>query len=135
MERYELESAEKWNNIIRQIPALNFSENWLVKVIPPFGGAVARFQVRHKDNEKAYVSVYCDWYERLGYFGAPHWEIYPNIEDMNERFALNDTEELMKAIHASIDKQMHPTPNRFFALHYLLSFIIVGVVFLHVVAG
>lgn len=44
------------------------------------------------------MSVYLDCYEALGYFGGPHWEIYPNEIGNNERFAIDDIDSMLAAI-------------------------------------
>jgi len=100
IDRYKIEQAEDWRPICDKIPFIKFPSDWEVKVIPPFAGAVARFLVK-KGNKT--VSVYCDWYERLGFFGAPHWEIYPNKSDDNERFAVDDVAALLEAIGLSLE--------------------------------
>lgn len=100
--RRQLEQSEKWHDIVGKMPKLKFYFDWEITIIPPFAGAVARFIV-NKDNAR--VSVYCDWYERLGSFGEPHWEIYPDANDDNATFSLNDTDELMRAIADSLEKQ------------------------------
>lgn len=96
--RYQIEHDEKWRDWIDKIPALNFDPAWSVKVIPPFGGAMARFRVEYKGKS---ASVYLDVYERLGCYGEPHWEVYP-VNDNNERCAMNDVPELMRMIRESI---------------------------------
>ncbi len=65
---------EKW---ITEIPVLAFAPYMRVRVIPPFGGAVVRFLVSHKDYPEASVSVYLDCYNLLAYMGEPYWEVYP----------------------------------------------------------
>lgn len=95
-EKYEY---RKWCD---EIPFLNFNKEWSVKVIPPFAGAIVRFVVKKKRGKKQ-VSVYMDAYDRLGIFGEPHWEIYPDAEGNNTRFKLNDTKNLLKAIKKSLE--------------------------------
>lgn len=91
--------TRKW---VDAIPYINFPNNWNIKIIPPFAGASIRFIVRQ---DKGNVSIYLDCYDRLGYFGSPYWEIYPNEEDDNQRFDILDTENLLKYIQQSLDKQ------------------------------
>lgn len=57
-----------------ELPFMDFPEDWEVKVIPPFGGAVVRFVVRRND---ARVSVYFDAFAQLGATNRPYWEIHP----------------------------------------------------------
>jgi len=94
--RSKVESAEKWDNIISKVPMLNFKEKWDVKIIPPFAGAVARFTI-NKDGEQV-CSVYLDWYNRLGIYGSPYYELYP-FEDDIKRYSLEETKELMEDIN------------------------------------
>lgn len=97
------------------IPFLRFRPDWEVKVIPPFLGAMARFQVR---KGSAWVSAYLDVYTRLSglAFGeghTPHWEIYPAAGDACmdvNRFPMEDVDGLMAAIHASIEEQLANAP-------------------------
>jgi hypothetical protein len=102
-----MEDAEGWREAIDIIPALHFPKSWAVKIIPPFAGAMARFLVTHKG---AQVSVYADFNEALGCFGAPHWEIYPGVSGENERFPIADAETLMREITKSLRKRSKPTP-------------------------
>jgi len=100
LKRAEVEREEEWGEKwIKEIPHLHFKQDWKVKIIPPFGGAIARFWIDKGDN---HVSVYLDCYDKLGYFGAPYWEVYPYEEDVY-RVAMNDTDELLKIIAEVID--------------------------------
>lgn len=94
-----IESKYEWRKWTKEIPAINFPSDWAVQVIPPFGGAVARFRVR-KDSKE--VSVYLDCYDELGIVGKPYWEIYPDMDGSTSRFAMNDTIALVEAIGASL---------------------------------
>lgn len=94
----KMEALFEWQKWCKEIPSLKFNPEWEIKVIPPFAGAVVRFIVS-KDNKT--VSVYLDCYENLGFFGGPHWEIYPDKFGDNSRFAMNDTEALITAIEES----------------------------------
>lgn len=97
------EKAFEWRKWCEKIPYIEFPSSWQVQVIPPFAGAVVRFCVR-KPGMKGRVSVYLDCYEMLGYFGEPHWEIYPDANDNNARFAMNDTYTLLEEIGKSLYK-------------------------------
>lgn len=102
-QRYEVEAAERWRDISKEMPHLKFLPSWGVAIIPPFAGAVARFVVK---KGKASVSVYADYYERLGCWAEPHWEIYPGPSGENERFSIaTETDAMMAAIKKSLAKQ------------------------------
>lgn len=100
--RAQVENDENWSEIIPQIPALQFPASWSVQIVPPFAGAMARFVVTKGD---ARVSVYADFYERLGCFGQPHWEIYPAASGGNERFAIGEADTLIAEIGKSLVRQ------------------------------
>lgn len=102
-----IESALEYRKWIKEIPPIPFKKEWLVKIIPPFGGVIVRFLVAHKDNPERYVSVYLDCYNTLGLFfdknnkPAPYWEVYP-VEGDNYRVAINNVEELLKVIEEAL---------------------------------
>ena len=105
MASHQIRELFEWDKWREKIPFINFPERFEVKIIPPFGGAVARFQIRDKEYEDTWVSVYLDCYDLLGYYGEPYWEIYPYNEDIY-RCGMNETDELIKAITHSIDNQI-----------------------------
>lgn len=106
--RAQVEREEKWREITPQMPYLSFPKSCMVAMIPPFGGAIARFRVQ---KDSAIVSVYADFYEALGYFGGPHWELYPDADGDNARFAINDTAGLLREIARSLRKQKRTPRN------------------------
>ena len=96
---------------VSKIPPLHFKPEWEVRIIPPYGSAMMRFLVSYNGRN---VSVYCDMFSFLGYYGAgePYWEMYPRtfsnsqtLEDIM-RFGLYDTDELI----AEIDKELKGIP-------------------------
>ena len=101
--RHKVEYNEKWNEWIPKIPALKFKSKWRVKVIPPFHGALVRFYVEYKG---AWVSVYLDVYDNLGYYCGPYWEIYPMVHNDIERVDMEDAEGLIDNIKKSIKHQL-----------------------------
>lgn len=101
MERRRIEDAEKWDVWVQKMPALSFPQDWKVKIIPPFGGAMARFQVT---TDTAFVSVYLDVFKRLGSCDGPYWEVYPYDNDVY-RCAMEETQKLLEAIQYSINQQ------------------------------
>lgn len=88
--RSKVENTEKWDEIIPEIPAINFKKEWSVKIVPPFRGAVARFYI---DYNNRHVSVYLDWYDQLGFVGQPYYEVYDGTD--TSRYLLNETDEMM----------------------------------------
>lgn len=99
---YETEALNEYRKWLKEIPHLSFKKNWLVKVAPPYAGAVARFVVVHKKNPEEWVSVYLDCYDELASMGFPYWEAYPINGDV-ARFQLNKDEDEMLA---QIDNQL-----------------------------
>lgn len=89
----------RWAEI--QSPCLTFPSYWTVQPLPPFGGAAYRFLVWAVPNFK--ISVYADFDDSLGSFGLPYWEIYPDHTGNNARFALADTNGLLKALHRVLE--------------------------------
>lgn len=100
--RFELERAEGWRECVAAMPALSFPSDWGVAIIPPFAGAMARFLV---SQGKARVSVYADFYDALGCFGSPYWEIHPSADGDTDRFPIDSAADLIAAISASLTAQ------------------------------
>lgn len=99
--RSDVERAEKWREWVEKIPAIQFDPDWAVRVIPPFSGAMARFQVFKGDIS---VSVYLDVFSRLGCNKSPYWEVFPHQGDVF-RCAMSEVDELLVAIRESIKEQ------------------------------
>lgn len=85
-----------------KMPPLSFKPEWLVTIIPPFGGAAARFTVK---KGASWVSVYADFDGSLGSVDDPYWEIYP-FQGATFRCGINETRALMEAISASLAEQV-----------------------------
>lgn len=100
--RGALEISENWREIAGKVPGINFLPEWSVQVVPPFGGAAARFYVNWAGGR---VSVYLDWYDVLGAVGTPYWEIYPDHGGDTARFLLGSEQGMVEAIAASLAKQ------------------------------
>ena len=100
IERYHIEKTQKWREWIEKIPFIKFPPDWEVQVIPPFAGAMARFQVR-KNGKK--ISVYLDVDNSLGYMDGPYWEAYP-IGDDTARFMIDETTNLIATIEEELSK-------------------------------
>lgn len=100
LERYRVESDQDWKGEIVRIPWLHFRGDWQVRIIPPFGDAVIRFQVILPSG--TLKSIYMDSRHSLGVWGdlstcEPYWEVYPYRGDVG-RCALDDTIMLMEMI-------------------------------------
>ena len=93
--RIEVEEDFEYMKWVNEIPALNFKKEWSVKIVPPFSGAVVRFQV---ETEKDFLSIYLDCYNELGFMNAPYWEIYSRVTEDTYRFNINDTKGLLRKI-------------------------------------
>lgn len=91
----EIIEADKWR---KEIPYINFPNDWNVKIIPNFAGSVIRFLVKKNDIE---ISVYLDCYDNIGCYGEPYWEIYPHEDDVF-RCDMKDTNTLIKAINEAL---------------------------------
>lgn len=101
--RAVVEKEYEWRKWMNEIPELNFPSDWGVRIIPPFGGAVARFRV---NKGTAHVSVYLDCYEELGMMGQPYWELYPSYTADTQRCYINETDDLIEAIDWSLKQQL-----------------------------
>lgn len=99
---YEAEGVQEYDKWVKLMPALEFPRFWKVRILPPFGGAMVRFQVV---KGSAKVSVYFDAHGRLGAMDSPYWEIYSNDIDDNERFLLGDEKRMLIKISRSLTKQ------------------------------
>ena len=99
-ERQLVERHEGWNKWCSQIPKLHFKEDWEVRVIPPFMGALTRFTVSKGDRS---VSVYLDVNGSLAPIEEPYFEIYDGTDIM--RFLMNDEDakEMMETIRKVLD--------------------------------
>jgi len=91
--------GDKWS---KDIPFIRFPRGYEVKVIPTFGGALVRFLVKKKDSDKK-ISVYLDCYEMLGLWSKPHWEIYPDRDGNNTRYAMEDVDALLGGIALALE--------------------------------
>jgi len=99
-DRFAVERSQNWREWAFKIPFIQLKENWVISIIPPFCGAVARFRVRNNDNGKT-CSVYLDCFDELGCVGQPYWEVYPIYDDCS-RCYLNEVDELIELIEESL---------------------------------
>ena len=104
IKRYEVENEYEFRKWMQKIPALHFKPEWNVKIIPPFGGAIARFTI---DYNNRHISCYLDCYDELGYYGKPYWEIYPYTYEDGEidvfRCDMEDTYTLITKIEKELN--------------------------------
>lgn len=103
-----------WKEWFDKIPYLKFKEDWLVKILFPFNGAMVRFYVKKKIDSES-VSVYLDCNNFLGsidsFLGStsddftpkPYWEIYPHDGD-TLRVPVEDVDVLMRGIEDALDQ-------------------------------
>ncbi len=98
---FVMEKVMGWREWIHKVPRLKFDSDWEVRVIPPFGGAIARFFI---DKGESHVSVYLDCYDCLGCNYSPYWEIYP-WENDTYRVRMEDTDQLLEQIRHSLNHQ------------------------------
>ena len=101
IERLKIEDQQGWQEEIQHIPFLSFPAGWLVRIIPPFGDAVVRFQVKLPSGTRK--SIFLDTRASLGWFGGsviehnPYWEVHPYRGDIG-RCDRCDTDTLMAMI-------------------------------------
>jgi hypothetical protein len=87
-----------------KLPQFRFRSDWLVRMIPPFGGAIVRFSIARDIEPKAEVSVYYDAFGLLGGCDKPYWEIYPSANGLPARFfGEKDFDAMSAAIEAALD--------------------------------
>ena len=104
LEYSQIMEHSKW---LKEIPYIQFPDDWQVQISPPFAGAVVRFRVI---KDKAEVSIYLDCYDKLGCYGEPYWEVYPHEGDVY-RCDMDDTKSLLNAIKHSILEQNSRSEN------------------------
>lgn len=99
-----IESHYEWRKWAQEIPYIKFPGNWEVKAIPPFGGAIIRYIIKHENSADNSISIYLDCYGELGVVDEPYWELYPDIDGQNWRCGMEDTEELLDRLHEILDR-------------------------------
>lgn len=100
MERYRIESKEQWRGWTTRMPIIHFEKEWEVKIIPPFGGALARFTV---DYNGKHVSVYFDAFSTMAWMyegenPIPYWEIYDGNDTERFDFTQEGADAMMERI-------------------------------------
>ena len=103
-----IQQKHEWHKWVMEIPYISFPAEWEVRVIPPFGGTIARFWVRPKGNEKIHCSVFLDCYNVWLPPEAPnepYWEVHPHHGTSSFCCKMHDTEALINAIRESFGQQ------------------------------
>ena len=95
MNRFKVESEQKWCEEIAHIPFIQFPPDWKIQVIPPFGDAVVRFRVQLPCGTEK--SIYLDSRDSLACYDKPYWEVYPYYGDVG-RCDREDVEQLLNMI-------------------------------------
>ena len=101
---FEVEKVFEWDKWRKEIPYLEFPQDWLVRAIPPFHVGIIRYNIKHKEIPDSHVSIYLDCYDRAGFVGQPYWEIYPHEGDCF-RCLMAETDKLIEAINQSFEEQ------------------------------
>lgn len=124
-----LSKGMEWEKWRKEIPYINFPENFLVQIVPPSTGAMVRFIIKDKEYpEDTWISIYLDCYDNLGCYGSPYWELYPcKYEDYEDtyRCGMNEvdllisklSQQLKVQIKASIDKKVEVNKSKFFGFN------------------
>lgn len=88
-ERINVEYQEKWREVADHIPFVDIRQGYSIQIVPPFGGAMIRFRIRHKQSLSEY-SVYYDTQDALGIVGKAYYEVYPIDGDVFRSFHLEE---------------------------------------------
>jgi hypothetical protein len=94
----ELGQILEWDKFTPEIPFIPFKPGWLVKITPPFSGAMIRFRVKKGENE---TSVYLDCHDVLAWCREPYWEVYPYQNDVG-RCGIKEVDKLLEMISDSL---------------------------------
>lgn len=95
--RARIEEAENWREVaLHKMPFIKFPSDWEIAVIPPFGGAIARFRVKLPNGK--IKSVYADLYGNIKGSFRPCWEVYPYRYDDYGQCDFEDIDSLLRMI-------------------------------------
>lgn len=101
--RLKAESEENWREWSNKMEFIDFKDEWKIRIVPPFTGAMVRFQITTEDIDGS-VSVYLDCHSNLGVTKNPYWEVY-NYEEPPERILYEEgTEKLLELIEDKLNK-------------------------------
>lgn len=95
----EMQKTFEWGKWQQEIPYLQFKPEWEVRAIPPFQGAIIRYNIKYFDKV---CSIYLDCYDMLGHMGEPYWELFPDSDGETFRCGMNETDKLITAIEHSL---------------------------------
>ena len=84
LDRYNVESNEKWANWYVSMPDIAIPHNCFIKPLPPMFGVMTRFEVKNSHNKKITISL--DIYDRVLQMGSPYWLIEHEGERTIVRF-------------------------------------------------
>lgn len=105
--RRDVERCENWRELRPKMPSIKFPHSWNVTIVPPYAGAVCRFEVRVDELPDVIISVYLDVFKRLAIVDD-YWEVYPItkisnddelLENYPQRCSMNDTKRLVEIIN------------------------------------
>jgi hypothetical protein len=99
--RYEIERAEDWHSWIDKIQPFELRQGYIIKVIPPFGGALTRFLIGHTSSDRT-VSIYFDGFGNLGAMDYPYYEAY---EIAGETYRSADINEILVQIYLEFEPE------------------------------
>jgi hypothetical protein len=99
--RYEVERAEDWHSWIDKIQPFELRQDYTIKVIPPFAGAVTRFHIGHISSDRT-ISIYFDGSDNLGVVGYPYYEAY---EIAGETYRSADINEILVQIYLEFEPE------------------------------
>jgi len=110
LSRHKIEKEEKWDEYNTAMPFIPVLEDWEIRILPPFGGALMRFQLQ---KGKRHFSIYFDATGALGIMTSPYWEVYPMIlKEVDEngnpiedtmRYYQNEFREMIKDIYEQVE--------------------------------
>lgn len=103
VKRSKLEHEEGWNYHSKEIPSFELRPGYRIKILPPYGGALIRFNIFHDHTR---FSVYFDANDALGSVREPYWEVYHNAwssGDDTKRFYTYQLHELLFEIYRTCE--------------------------------
>lgn len=99
-----LRTQHEWDKWAKEVPYIAWPAHWLVTAVPPFAGAIIRYRIKLR-RMKDFISVYLDCYDKLGFYGSPYWEIYPDENGDCHRCGINEVDELLEEIEKALERK------------------------------